>query len=135
VIIAPSTGLGGFVEVGERAFISGGVMVHQFVRIGCYAMIGGNAKITQDALPYMITDGVPATVRGLNLVGLRRGGFDRAAIRGLKQAYGLIHRAGLARQPLLDALRQLGDAQAAQLASFIAASRRGYHQEKHGAPG
>lgn len=130
VIIAPSTGLGGFVSVEERAFISGGVMVHQFVRIGRYAMVGGNAKITQDVLPYMITDGVPATVHGLNLVGLRRGGFERSAIGALKQAYVLIHRAGLAREPLLAALRELGDEPALRLAEFIAASKRGYHHEK-----
>jgi len=130
VIIAPSTGLGGHVHVADRAFISGGVMVHQFVHIGTLAMIGGNAKITQDVLPYMITDGVPGTVRGLNLVGLRRAGFTRPDIQILKKAYQLIHRSAQPQQAILDDLRQIDNPYALHLAEFITSSRRSFHREK-----
>ncbi|MDH3947590.1 MAG: acyl-ACP--UDP-N-acetylglucosamine O-acyltransferase [Gammaproteobacteria bacterium] len=130
VIIAPSTGLGGFVHVADRAFISGGVMVHQFVQIGTLAMIGGNAKITQDVLPYMITDGVPSTVRGLNLVGLRRAGCSRSDIQLLKQAYQIIHRSAQPQQVILEELREMDSPYTIHLAEFITGSRRGFHREK-----
>ncbi len=130
VIIAPSTGLGGHVHVADRAFISGGVMVHQFVQIGTLAMIGGNAKITQDVLPYMITDGVPGTVRGLNLVGLRRAGCSRADIQVLKQAYQIIHRSAQSREAILEELREMDSPYASHLAEFIAGSNRSFHREK-----
>ncbi len=130
IIIAPGTGLGGHVHVADRAFISGGVMVHQFVQIGTLAMIGGNAKITQDVLPYMITDGVPATVRGLNLVGLRRAGCSRSDIQVLKQAYQIIHRSVQPQQVILEELRQIDSPYASQLAEFISGSRRSFHREK-----
>ncbi len=130
VIIAPGTGLGGHVHVADRAFISGGVMVHQFVHIGTLAMIGGNAKITQNVLPYMITDGVPGTVRGLNLVGLRRAGFSRADMQILKQAYQLIHRSAQPQQVILDDLREIASPYAQHLAEFIAGSSRSFHREK-----
>lgn len=130
VIIAPSTGLGGHVHVADRAFISGGVMVHQFVHIGTLAMIGGNAKITQDVLPYMITDGVPGTVRGLNLVGLRRAGVTRSDIQILKKAYQLIHRSAQPQQAILDDLREIDSPYALNLAEFIANSSRSFHREK-----
>jgi UDP-N-acetylglucosamine acyltransferase len=130
VIIAPSTGLGGHVHVADRAFISGGVMVHQFVHIGTLAMIGGNAKITQDVLPYMITDGVPGSVRGLNLVGLRRAGVTRPDIQILKKAYQLIHRSAQPQQAILDDLREINSPYALNLAEFIASSSRSFHREK-----
>lgn len=129
IVIAPGTGLGGFVEVADRAFLSGGVMVHQFVHIGGYAMVGGNAKITRNVLPYMITDGVPARVRGLNLVGLQRAGFGREDIRTLKQAYQLIHRSGEPQAAIVAGLRALNSPFGNELADFISQARRGYHRE------
>ncbi len=129
VIVAPGSGLGGFVHVAERAFISGGVMVHQFVHIGTLAMVGGNAKITRNVLPYMITDGVPAEVRGLNLVGLRRAGFQREEMRELKQAYQLIHRSGLPLEEILNRLQEAPGGCSRHLAEFIAGSARGFHRE------
>ncbi|MFP3873495.1 MAG: acyl-ACP--UDP-N-acetylglucosamine O-acyltransferase [Thiohalophilus sp.] len=128
VIIAPYAALGGFVSVADRAFISGGVMVHQFVRIGRLAMIGGNSKITRDALPYMITDGMPGRVRGLNVVGLKRAGFKAEDLRTLKQAYQLLFRSGTGLDEAVAQLRELSPAPAAELAGFIADSQRGFHR-------
>lgn len=130
VIIAPSTGLGGFVTVEDKAFISGGVMVHQFVHIGSLAMLGGNAKITQDVLPYMICDGNPAQISGLNKVGLRRAGFKMEDMRALKKAYQLIFNNDSKLEQRLASLSGQNDIFAQHLTSFIQSSKRGFHRDK-----
>ena len=130
VVIAPSTGLGGFVTVENKAFISGGVMVHQFVHIGALAMLGGNAKITQDVLPYMMCDGNPAHISGLNKVGLRRAGFKMDDLRALKKAYQLIFNNESKLEQRLDILSQQKEAFAQHLTSFIHSSNRGFHRDK-----
>jgi len=130
VIIAPSTGLGGFVTVEDKAFISGGVMVHQFVHIGSLAMLGGNAKITQDVLPFMMADGNPAQISGLNKVGLRRAGYKTDDIKSLKKAYQLIFNNDSKLEQRLKELSQLGHASTEHLVSFIQASKRGFHRDK-----
>ena len=127
-IFVTSSGIGGHVTIADRAFISGGVMVHQFVHIGSYAMIGGNSKITQDVLPFMITDGNPATVRGLNLVGLKRAGFKMAEIRLLKQAYRLLFRTGTPLEQNIEEIAELGDEITNRLAEFVRAADRGFHR-------
>ena len=129
IIIAPSTGIGGHVHIENRAFISGGVMVHQFIHIGRFAMIGGNCKVTQDVLPFMITDGVPGTVHGLNLVGLKRAGFSREDIKALKQAYQILFRQSLCLSDILAELRKLDSTHVEHLAGFIEAAKRGFHRE------
>ena len=130
VIIAPSTGLGGFVTVEDKAFISGGVMVHQFVHIGSFAMLGGNAKITQDVLPYMTCDGNPAHISGLNKVGLRRSGFNMEDLRSLKKAYQLIFSSDTKLEERLTSLSQQSNVFAEHLLSFIQSSKRGFHRDK-----
>lgn len=130
VIIAPASGLGGHVQVADRAFISGGVMVHQFSRIGRFAMIGGNTKLTQDALPFFITDGTPGRVRGLNVVGLRRAGFSASELRGLKQAFRTLFRSGLALETIQQTLASSADPHVCELGRFIADSKRGFHRDK-----
>lgn len=130
IVIAPSSGIGGHVHIADRAFISGGVMVHQFGRIGAYAMLGGNSKITQDCLPFMITDGVPASVHGLNIVGLKRAGFKLEAIKALKEAYRTLFRSPLSLEEKLARLKQTDNEYVADLARFITESRRGFHRDK-----
>ena len=130
VIIAPSSGLGGFVSVEDKAFISGGVMVHQFVHIGSLAMLGGNAKITQDVLPFMMADGNPAHITGLNKVGLRRAGFKPEDIKVLKKAYQLVFDNNSKLEQRLNELSQLSDVSAQHIVSFIQASKRGFHRDK-----
>lgn len=130
VIIAPSSGLGGFVTVEDKAFISGGVMVHQFVHIGSLAMLGGNAKITQDVLPYMMVDGNPAHVSGLNKVGLRRAGFKVEDMKAVKKAYQLLFNKDSKLEQRINQLSQLDHASAVHLSSFIQASKRGFHRDK-----
>lgn len=129
IIIAPSSGIGGHVHIADKAFISGGVMVHQFVQIGSYAMIGGNTKITQDTLPFMITDGVPAGVHGLNLVGLKRAGFKLADVKSLKEAYRILFRTSLSVEYKLEQIIAIENEHAQVLASFIRGSKRGFHRD------
>ncbi|MFY9610094.1 MAG: acyl-ACP--UDP-N-acetylglucosamine O-acyltransferase [Blastocatellia bacterium] len=69
VIIANSVALAGHVEIDDGAFISGGVVIHQFCRLGRLSMIGGNSKIVKDCLPFVVTDGVPGGAHGLNMKG------------------------------------------------------------------
>ncbi|WP_205760986.1 acyl-ACP--UDP-N-acetylglucosamine O-acyltransferase [Luteolibacter luteus] len=87
IILSNNGTLGGHVEVGDYAIVSGLAAIHQFSRIGAHSIIGGCAKIVQDVPPFMIVDGNPGATRGLNLVGLQRRGFDEDAIKALKTAY------------------------------------------------
>jgi len=79
--------LGGHVTVEDHVIISGLAGIHQFCRLGTHALIGGCTKIVQDVPPYLIADGHPARLRGVNLVGLQRRGFPPESIRSLKAAY------------------------------------------------
>jgi UDP-N-acetylglucosamine acyltransferase len=124
--------LAGHVHVGDRAFLSGGVVVHQFCRVGRLAMVGGNSKIVQDCLPFVITDGVPGRARGLNVVGLRRAGFTAAQLRALKHAYRILLRSALPLDTALGTLDALGDPLADELAAFVRASKRGFHRAGRG---
>jgi UDP-N-acetylglucosamine acyltransferase len=129
ITIASSAALAGHVTVGNKAFISGGVMVHQFGHVGRYAMIGGNSKITQDVLPFMITDGNPATVRGLNMVGLKRAGFSLADISTLKTAFQVLFKEGNLASNLAQ-LDALDHDLARELRDFVLAAERGFHRNK-----
>ena len=90
VILANNATLGGHVEVGDFAFVAGLAAVHQFVRIGCHSMVGGMTGVEHDVIPYGTVTGNRAFLSGLNLIGLKRRGFDREAINGLRQAYRLL---------------------------------------------
>jgi len=79
--------LAGHVVVEDHATIGAMAGVHQFVRIGTYAFVGGYAKVPRDLPPFMLADGTPPAVLGPNLVGLRRAGFPRETIAELKSAY------------------------------------------------
>jgi UDP-N-acetylglucosamine acyltransferase len=125
---ANCSALAGHVIAGDRVFVSGGVMVHQFGHIGSYAMLGGNSKITQDVLPFMITDGNPAITRGLNLVGLKRAGFTAADIRALKQGYRLLFRRSSSLEANLSEMRLLDNPLVTQVCDFVVAADRGFHR-------
>jgi UDP-N-acetylglucosamine acyltransferase len=86
VVMANAVLLAGHVHVQDRAFLGGGAVVHQFCRIGENAMIGGGARISQDVPPFCMATERNALI-GLNLVGLRRRGLERAALSELKRAY------------------------------------------------
>ncbi|NJN86928.1 MAG: acyl-ACP--UDP-N-acetylglucosamine O-acyltransferase [Leptolyngbyaceae cyanobacterium SL_7_1] len=99
VILANAVALSGHVHIESRARLSGVLGVHQFVRIGRYAMVGGMTKIVRDVPPYMLVDGNPAKVRSLHQIGLRRAGLtelDNGTVyASLKKAFRLLYRSGL----------------------------------------
>lgn len=87
VILVNNATLGGHVEIGDHAILGGLSAVHQFVRIGEHAFIGGMAGVEQDVIPFGMVVGERGYLNGLNLVGLKRRGFERKAIHTLRQAY------------------------------------------------
>lgn len=103
VTMANAAALGGHITVGDYAVIGGLVGVHQFVRIGGYAMIAGGAILVQDIPPYLIASGNHAKLYGLNSVGLRRRGFSKEEMDGIKKSYKLIFRSGL---PMKEAVKE-----------------------------
>lgn len=127
VIFSNNGTLAGHVIVGDHAVIGGLSGVHQFCRIGDHAIIGGCTKIVQDVPPFMIADGNPAEVRGVNMVGLERRGFSSESIRDLREAYKIIYRTNKNTAQALEALReQFPKSEAVgALISFITSSERG----------
>ncbi|MBT4770045.1 MAG: acyl-ACP--UDP-N-acetylglucosamine O-acyltransferase [Rhodospirillaceae bacterium] len=90
VIMANNATLGGHVAVGDFAVLGGLCGVHQFVRIGPHAMIGGMSGVENDVIPYGSVMGNRACMSGLNIVGLKRRGFTREIIHTLRTAYRLL---------------------------------------------
>lgn len=127
VIFSNNGTIAGHVEVGHHAIIGGLTAVHQFCRIGAHAITGGCSKIVQDVPPYMIADGNPAEIRGLNKVGLERHGFGAEALRELKEAYRVLYRSELNLQQALERLHSEGGATAERqaLLEFLESSHRG----------
>jgi UDP-N-acetylglucosamine acyltransferase len=130
-IIANNVMLSGHIELGDRAYLSGAVGVHQFCRVGSYAMVGGQAHITQDVPPYVTVDGLSSRVVGLNTVGLKRAGFSREDIANMKEAYHVIYRQGLTWKEVIAELRShFTTGPASVYADFFATGKRGFVQER-----
>lgn len=127
VIFSNNGTIGGHVEVGDYAIISGLTAVHQFCRIGKHAITGGCSKIVQDVPPFMIADGNPSEVRGLNKVGLERHGFSEESLKALRGAYKILYRSELNQQQALERLEgELIEIEAVrELVEFIKGSKRG----------
>jgi|UniRef100_A0A7C5EM53 UDP-N-acetylglucosamine acyltransferase len=89
VIVVNGALVGGYVEVGDRAFISGNCVIHQFCRVGTLAILRGGARTSRDVPPYSVLDG-DHIVRGVNVVGLKRAGFTSAQIAPLRKAFRLL---------------------------------------------
>ncbi|MCL6506471.1 MAG: acyl-ACP--UDP-N-acetylglucosamine O-acyltransferase, partial [Bryobacteraceae bacterium] len=122
--------LAGYVEVEDEAFISGGVVVHQYSKIGRLAMIGGNTRVNQDVPPFFLYSDFNVAPKGLNLVGLKRAGFRREQIAALKRAYWLLYRSGLKLEEALDRIEtEIPNEHTLHLVRFIRSSRRGICRE------
>lgn len=120
----------GYVEVEDQAFISGGVVVHQFSKIGRLAMIGGNTRVNSDVPPFFLYSGFNVEPKGLNLVGLKRNGLNPKQIAALKVAYRLLYRSGLKLEDALQRIEaEVGGEEAAHLVKFIRGSKRGICRE------
>jgi UDP-N-acetylglucosamine acyltransferase len=136
VIIANAVQLAGHVQVADRAFLGGGALVHQFCRIGESAMIGGGAIISRDIPPYSLMSGRDAII-GLNIVGLRRRGFNRELIDQIKRAFQVVDQPTGDLRLLAAAALKSGDhtsAEARILFEFFAGGRRGFARSRRKAP-
>ena len=127
VIFSNNGTLAGHVEVGDHAVIGGLTAIHQFCRIGAFALTGGCSKIVQDVPPFMIADGNPAKVRSYNKVALERHGFPEETHRAIKEAYRLIYRSALNLQQAVEQIRSdLPETpELTQLVAFVTSSPRG----------
>ncbi|WP_313706417.1 acyl-ACP--UDP-N-acetylglucosamine O-acyltransferase [Massilia sp.] len=105
-IFSNNAQLAGHVHVGDHAILSGYAGVHQFCKIGAHAFIGMYTSLTQDVPPFVMVSGNPAAARGVNIEGLKRRGFTRAQIDGIRAAYKHLYRSGLTLEEAKAALEQ-----------------------------
>jgi UDP-N-acetylglucosamine acyltransferase len=100
--------------------------VHQFTRVGKLCMIGGLSKIVKDIPPFLMVDGHPAEIEALNVVGLKRSGYDREQRRSIKDAYHHLYRSGLPFRKAVESLQAgVADAAVRDILDFVRESRRG----------
>jgi UDP-N-acetylglucosamine acyltransferase len=127
VVFSNNGTLAGHVEVGDHAIMGGLTAVHQFCRLGRYAITGGCSKIVQDVPPFMIADGNPAKVRGVNIVGMERSGFSAETIKTIKEAFRLIYRSKYNTRQALEAIQHElpASAEITQIVEFVQQSERG----------
>jgi UDP-N-acetylglucosamine acyltransferase len=127
VVFSNNGTLAGHVKVGDHAVMGGLTAVHQFCRIGRFAITGGCSKIVQDVPPFMIADGNPAEIRGINLIGLERKQFPAESVKLIKEAFRLIYRAKLNTRQAIEAIRKElpATAEINELVAFIEESDRG----------
>ena len=128
-VLANNATLAGHVQIDDFAIIGGLTGVHQFTRVGAYVMAGFASHISQDVPPFMMVDGNPLAVRGLNAEGLRRRGFSSARVALIKQMHRLLYRQGLTLAAARAAIAELPteDAQrdVALMLNLLDASSRG----------
>lgn len=128
VIVANNAVMGGHVRIADHAVIGGAAAIHQFVRIGRAAMIGGVSGVEGDVIPFGSVIGNRARLAGLNVIGLKRRGFDKAAIQRLHTAFRALYaKTGVFAQRLEETRTQYGDDPlVAEVLAFIdAPSHRG----------
>lgn len=127
VILANCVALGGHVLLGDWVIVGGLTPIHQFVRIGEHAMVGGGFRVGKDVPPYILAGKEPLQFERLNLVGLRRRGFDEKAVSSLDHAYRLLYRSGLNVSQAVHRIKLEVEQTAAvgNLLAFISGSTRG----------
>jgi UDP-N-acetylglucosamine acyltransferase len=127
IIMVNAANLAGHIHVEDYAIIGGLSGVHQFTRIGAHCMIGGASAVTRDVAPYLIAAGNHATTHGLNVVGLKRRGFEDETINDIKRAYTLVFRSSLLLRTAIDKVRdEIKDSpEVRHFIEFIEKSERG----------
>ncbi|MGH7323299.1 MAG: acyl-ACP--UDP-N-acetylglucosamine O-acyltransferase [Candidatus Rokuibacteriota bacterium] len=127
VIIINYAGITGHCQIGDYATIGGYTGIAPFIRVGPYAYLGGAAKVTADVPPFMLADGRPATVRGVNVIGLRRAGIPAGDRRALQDAHRLLYRSGLAPARAVERIRRElpANLRVETLVEFVASAHRG----------
>ena len=130
-VLANNTTLAGHVEIGDYVTVGGLCGIHQFVKVGAHAMIGFQSAVGQDVPSFMLVDGNPLAVKGVNITGLKRRDFSAQRIAAVRQMHKLIYREGRTLQDAMSAIAALaqqtpeaaGDMQL--MHDFLAASERG----------
>lgn len=126
VILVNSVGIAGHVEVGDNTVIGGIVGIHQFVRVGRFCMLGGGSMLGKDVPSFGMVQGDRATLRGLNLLGMRRAGFSREAMQAVKDAYKTLFLSGKRVGDALAELKASGPGpEVSEMLDFIAAALKG----------
>ncbi len=127
VIMANNATLAGHITIGDCVTIGGLTAIHQFVRIGDYAYVGGKSALVKDILPFVIAAGDRAKLHGINKVGLRRMGFSEDTIMAIKKAYRTLFRLGLTINEAMERLAAQGplDPSVEQMLNFIKSTERG----------
>lgn len=130
IVIASCSLIAGYAEVEDQAFISGGVVVHQFSKIGRLAMVAGNVRVNSDLPPFFMYSDFNVAAKGLNLVGLRRAGFKREDVAAIKECYRLLYRSSLKLEDALTRIEAEVDSEHARhLVRFVRSSERGICRE------
>jgi UDP-N-acetylglucosamine acyltransferase len=130
IVVASCALLAGYVEVEDHAFISGGVVVHQFSKIGRLAMIGGNTRVNSDVPPFFLYSGFNIEAKGLNVVGLKRAGYKASDVAVLKKAYQLLYRSGMKLDEALARIEsEIPTPETLHLVEFVRRSERGICRE------
>lgn len=126
-VFANNATLAGHVEVADNAVLGGLCAVHQFVRIGSLAMVGGMTGVEADVIPFGMVTGNRANLQGLNLVGLQRAGFEKADIQNLRRLYAdLFEGDGTFAQRIETAKQTVHEGLSAKVLAFVTAeSKRG----------
>lgn len=126
VVMANYSGLSGHVTLEDWVILSGVCGVTQFLRVGKHAFIGGMTGVRKDVAPYVIIVGDPSAVRGLNLVGLRRRGFEGERMKAVQEAYKIYFESGLERdQALVELDKKTSQPDVKYFVDFIRASEKG----------
>ena len=127
VILVNGALLAGYAEVGDNAFISGNAVVHQFVRIGRLAMLGGVSGVSKDVPPFCTAKSHEANqILGLNVVGLRRAGFKPEERQALRSAFKILYRSGLNISQAVERIRaEFKETIIIEFCDFIESSKRG----------
>ena len=121
------SGLSGHVTIDDFAMIGGNVGIHQHVHIGESVMIGGMSRIAQDVAPYMMVEGSPASVRGINAIGLKRRSFPPKTRSAIKEAYKILFRSSLNLKSAMEKISAIeGDyPELKVLLDFVSSTKRG----------
>jgi UDP-N-acetylglucosamine acyltransferase len=130
IVVASCALIAGYAEVESQVFISGGVLVHQFSKVGRLAMVSGNARVNSDLPPYFLYSDFNVAAKGLNVVGLKRADFSQEEIGRLKAAYRLLYRTGLKTDEALRRIEaEVPSEHTQHLVDFVRRSKRGICRE------
>ncbi len=125
-ILVSNAAVGGHVKIEHHVFLSGQVAVHQFCRIGAYVMVGGVSGVRQDVPPYCMVNGQYARYVGINMVGLKRNGFDQKLRSTIKRAYQKLFNSNLKRNEALRQIRSAASTEQEQaIIEFVEQTKRG----------